>query len=78
MTERNLYLIFTEVIYADLSESNRIIGTGMLPLLLDMLSYCFASVDHEIHDPDILEVAASLCRSDCSVYCKTVYVDGVA
>jgi hypothetical protein len=78
MSERNLYLCFKEVLYDDLSLSDRIVGTGTLPLLLDLLSYCFASADPEIHDPDVLDVASSLCRSDCSVYCKKVYVNGVA
>jgi hypothetical protein len=50
----------------------------MLPLLTDMLSYCFMSVDSEIHDPDVLDVADALCRSDCSVYRKNVYVAGIA
>jgi hypothetical protein len=50
----------------------------MLPLLLDMVTYCFASVDHELHDPTLLEAAASFCRSDCSIYCKKEYVEGVA
>jgi hypothetical protein len=67
-------MLFKEAVASDLELSSRIIRTGTLSILLDVLSYGFSTVDEELREPVLLEVAAELCRKDCSVYRTTEYV----
>lgn len=78
VNERHLYMCFKELLASDLVLSSRVASTGSLPLLCDVLSYCFSTIDTELHHPAYLDVASHLCRTDCSIYCKNVYVQGVA
>jgi hypothetical protein len=78
VNERHLYVSFKELLTFDLTLSRRIANTGLSTVLCDVLSYCFSTEDTEITHPDFADAASSFCRSDCSVYCKTTYNNGVA